>query len=258
MLGKLLKYEYKATAIMFAPMLIAFLLSATIMRILTSFSTDMLAVSIFLGLTRVIMVLLLIILIVYPVISGAQRFKKNLLGDEGYLMNTLPVKVTELILSKLVVSISWVLTSICSAVLAAVIIFAGQDFTKQITDLVKLVYSSIPNNPFERPWFVVATVISLFLGLTTFILYFYLSLSVGNLANSRRRLVAVLTFIGIYVFTRIVNISFLVGFGGDMESKTDLQVYDFSIISSIILNVIFIGLFYFFTNKILKRKLNLE
>ena len=44
-------------------------------------------------------------------VSTVQRFYKNLLGREGYLMHTLPVTETQLILSKLLTSMVWVLCS---------------------------------------------------------------------------------------------------------------------------------------------------
>ena len=44
-------------------------------------------------------------------VNTIQRFYKNLLGREGYLMHTLPVTETQLILSKLLTSMVWVLCS---------------------------------------------------------------------------------------------------------------------------------------------------
>ena len=56
-----------------------------------------------------------------------QHFKRNLLGDEGYLMRTLPVSIHELLLSKLFVALLWYVASllliIISGLLAAV--FSG-------------------------------------------------------------------------------------------------------------------------------------
>ncbi len=40
-----------------------------------------------------------------------QHYKRNLLGDEGYLMRTLPVSIHELLLSKLVVALLWYVAS---------------------------------------------------------------------------------------------------------------------------------------------------
>ena len=40
-----------------------------------------------------------------------QRFYKSLLGDEGYLMFTIPVKAWQNILNKLLVSMLWTFTS---------------------------------------------------------------------------------------------------------------------------------------------------
>ena len=56
-----------------------------------------------------------------------QHFRRNLLGDEGYLMRTLPVSIHELLLSKLFVALLWYIAAtlliILSILLAAV--FSG-------------------------------------------------------------------------------------------------------------------------------------
>ncbi len=48
---------------------------------------------------------------VMTILMVVKRFDSNLLGDEGYLMFTLPVKTSELILSKILTSMIWVLAS---------------------------------------------------------------------------------------------------------------------------------------------------
>ena len=47
-----------------------------------------------------------------------QHFKRNLLGDEGYLMRTLPVSIHELLLSKLFVALLWYVAATLLIILA--------------------------------------------------------------------------------------------------------------------------------------------
>ena len=52
-----------------------------------------------------------------------QRFNKSLIGDEGYLMFTLPVTHTQLLNSKLIASLLWVVVGTIVMGLASLIIF---------------------------------------------------------------------------------------------------------------------------------------
>ena len=101
MLGKLFKYEMKATSRIFLPVYIAVVLFAALGRLVTGidlFSNELSWLSgIFMG-TYVLVIVATAVLTYIVVI---QRFYKNLLTDEGYLMFTLPVKPSRLILSKL-------------------------------------------------------------------------------------------------------------------------------------------------------------
>ena len=48
-------------------------------------------------------------IMVVSLVVVIQRFYKSLLGDEGYLMFTLPVETWKLVMSKLLVAIFWIL-----------------------------------------------------------------------------------------------------------------------------------------------------
>ena len=96
MLTKLLKYEFRATARVMLPLYLILLATALGANLSTRGMGD-------LG-TLLVLAFALAILAVFimSVVIMAQRFRQNLLGDEGYLMNTLPVQSWQLVLSKLV------------------------------------------------------------------------------------------------------------------------------------------------------------
>lgn len=56
-----------------------------------------------------------------------QHFKRNLLGDEGYLMRTLPVSIHELLLSKLFVALLWYAAALLFILLSVLLVavFSG-------------------------------------------------------------------------------------------------------------------------------------
>ena len=95
MLGKLLKYELKATSRVFVPLYIAIL----VVSIVNGLSLNLEIFNIQ-GLATIILMCLFISLFVITIVVTIQRFNKNLLKDEGYLMFTLPVSSKYLVLSK--------------------------------------------------------------------------------------------------------------------------------------------------------------
>ena len=71
-------------------------------------------------------------------IMTIQRFYKNMLGREGYLMFTLPVSVSKLIWSKLIVVMVWIILSvIVGSVAFMIVIFNFND--------LKLLFSEFGN-----------------------------------------------------------------------------------------------------------------
>jgi hypothetical protein len=129
MLAKLLKYEIKATARLFLPLYLALLLFAFINRVVNPFKTSKLTGNFNIQATistisAIIYFALIVGIVVMTLIILIQRFYKNLLGDEGYLMFTLPVKTWQLIASKLLSALMWVVLSF-TAVLTSVFILIG-------------------------------------------------------------------------------------------------------------------------------------
>lgn len=117
MLTKLIKHEFRATARIFAPLFgVALTLSALswiVVRlggILVLSGGAGIGSPIFgaaAGILVLFTVLSLFALMVSAVVITIQRFYKNLLGDEGYLMFTLPVTPGQHILAKLAAGVTW-------------------------------------------------------------------------------------------------------------------------------------------------------
>ena len=130
MLTKLLKYEFKATARTYGAIYLALLAAAGLIGI--SFRTEDFAVYRYaFGIGITVYSLLSMALVVVTIVTVIQRFTKNLLGREGYLMHTLPVTESQLVASKLISSAVWLLASAVVGVVSLVVMFCvGADFTK--------------------------------------------------------------------------------------------------------------------------------
>ena len=89
MLGKLLKYEFRATGRLFLPLYGALVIFALINALLLSFREIPQLPAV---LAMLVNILLAIAVFVVTFIVMIQRFYKNLLSDEGYLMFTKKLK----------------------------------------------------------------------------------------------------------------------------------------------------------------------
>lgn len=128
MLTKLLKYEFKATARTYGTIYLALLLVAGLLGFTFRVEDDFTVSRVF-DVLFILYDLLAVALVVVTVITVIQRFTKNLLGREGYLMHTLPVTESQLVASKLISSAVWLLASAVVGVVSFVIIFCvGADF----------------------------------------------------------------------------------------------------------------------------------
>jgi len=114
MLKQLLKYEFKATKSLYFGLYLALALLSVVLGVTFRQENAWADNTNFGRLEVILMVLYLSVIFAIAVlcfVSTVQRFYKNLLGREGYLMHTLPVTETQLILSKLITSMVWVLCS---------------------------------------------------------------------------------------------------------------------------------------------------
>ena len=138
MLKKLLKYEFKATARTYGGMYLALLAASVLFggSVWRWNSTNSDAYSTLVGLLSLVYTAVIIGTVVVTIMTIVQRFYRNLLGREGYLMHTLPVTETQLVTSKLISSTVWSLCGILAACLSfgilAVLMMADMDLLEQL------------------------------------------------------------------------------------------------------------------------------
>ncbi|MCL1846380.1 MAG: hypothetical protein FWF91_00235 [Coriobacteriia bacterium] len=129
MLGKLLKYEFKATARIFLLMYAALLVVAALNAVVVPFNgrtfiafLDALPFlqDIITSLSILLYVLLIVAVFVMTVVVILIRFYR-MLGNEGYLWFTLPVTANQHIISKLIAALVWSVAS-CVVVLLSVLL----------------------------------------------------------------------------------------------------------------------------------------
>ena len=133
MLGKLMKYEFKATSRIYVPLFSAMLIVSAISRLMMRLQSDAPHI---VGVTTASM--LMVAAVVVTLILTIQRFYRNFMTSEGYLMFTLPVSTGKLIWSKLLVAAVWNIVCVI-AVFLSIVIMANSG--KEIADMLQSLFS---------------------------------------------------------------------------------------------------------------------
>lgn len=254
MLGKLIKYEFKATGRTFLPLYGALLVIAALNRLVFTlrFETPK-VIGTFLA------TMLIVAVAVITLVLVLQRFRKNLLGAEGYLMFTLPVGTDALIWSKLITAAIWCLSSACVVILSIFIMKVGTEDIAQLWRALSSLRITDLNTAWVIAEFVLMFIVALFAGVLTF----YVCMALSLLFNRRRGLVSFVAFIAIN-FIQQVCMSAGIFILDPMHPMRTLDTMPPVYQASVAMGAVFIwcavfgAAFYLITRYMLKRRLNLE
>lgn len=208
-MSKLLKYEWKACARSCFPIYLAALLIALLNRVFSFFKpANMFDAPLIYYLTAAIAVMLyfgvIIAVFVVTAVILIQRFYKNLLGDEGYLMFTLPVTVTEHIGAKTLVAFAMCIIAALTAMLSFVICIGnGSGLWIELSH-------AIPELIAQKPLILLETLLLMSLAGVTGILFIYLCLALGHLAKKYRIAMAIVWYFVLSTGLQIVCMILLV------------------------------------------------
>ena len=268
MLGKLLKYEIKATARWFLPIYIIIFLFAFINRLINPFQKvgDTYTATVeglnFLNFMRGISIFVYFALIVAVIamtfIIIIQRFYKNLLGDEGYLMFTLPVKTWQHIISKLLTSMMWIILSFLVIISSILILLNIDNLFSELGRLISTAREFLGDN-----LMILIPIVALISSAYS-ILTVYNALSIGHLFSKHRILASFGAYMVIYIVGQIVFTIFAFATANKIpvplsQSTAMVPPQVATLIASITVIYALLGIANFIVaNVILNRKLNLE
>ncbi len=277
MLGKLLKYELLAEmrkyAVVFAAIIGAAVLFLLFDRGLSRLG-DYAIIDIFSGFLLIAFILLCFFTLAMIIVMSCVRFKKNLFGDEGYLMHTLPVPAWQHIAVKIIAAYIWTIAALVVIVIGICILTCSGSWMADMYDGMKEAFADISAADDVSAAFLISYkrffIISAVLYPLLLLLYIYFCIAVGSLFNSHKTLMSILTFVVVNTVGQIVNsvIMVIVGLSGYMSMNTaymnaataDMFISSYgklmwgsSIFSVILYVAMAIG-----TNYIMSKKLNLE
>ncbi len=218
MFGKLMKYDLRCCFRRFGALWIAILALGLLNGILMHGVFGSLAErggllgGLISGLPPVALFAVLVATAVLAFIFVCERFYNGLLGDEGYLMFTLPASVNEHIGAKTLTSlILWVISffvAIGSGILFLLVYQPGELLyalrrLPEALSQIKL--------PVSVPLLMIEILVLLLVGVVKEILKIYAAISVGHLLGGRSKLIAILSYLAISV---LENVLATFGIGG--------------------------------------------
>lgn len=269
MLGKLMRLELKATGRMFIPFYLSLLFFAVVNGfLLPANETPLMESPLYqfaMVSSLIIYGLLMLGLVVSTLYVMVQRFYKNLLGDEGYLMFTLPVKAWEHIASKLIVSIIWILVSGLVGILSIIVIFSRNILTLEFYKEFMMVMAQIAEILRHfGPLTTIGVLIVVPISLAAIIMPIYSAISLGHLFHKHKLLYSFGIYILLNTISEAINTLFLfnVNYTNSLiqwvlSSPTTVQL-NIGLYSVILYSSISTAIYFFITNYVLTRKLNLE
>lgn len=281
MLKKLLKQEYKATGRFFLPAYAIFAALLVIERLSMLAATNLSKAGeligkiadVFVTLFTTATVLGLIVMILSPFIYAIFRFYKNMLGDEGYLMHTLPVTAGQHIWAKLLVAESWEVITILVMAAYGSLFFLTVDpaqtagFFRAWGDAAALGFQAV------GAWLILLIFLvlaALLLQMGHNFLALYSAMSIGQTANKHKLLASAGTYLGIQFATssllQIFGVSMVLSVGPQWGNILEQAVtsgdrmcrYLSALLLAVCLINALLGALHFFLSRyMLTKKLNL-
>ena len=268
MFGKLLKYDFRSMWKQFAFIWPAALALALVNRFTLTLAGNGQFSDIIAGVAGLVYMAILIAMCVIAIIFVIQRFYKGLLGDEGYLMNTLPVKPWQLIASKLICATVATIVSIAVALLSIFLLapLSAVDFADAFREAVQVFSELIARYHANVPLLIVELVVLCLVGLLASYLQLYLAMAIGHLFGRNRIAMSIIAYVGINavisVVTTVLGITFFSQFdellGRLMAGMSDWQIWHTMMAGLILFTAVQAVVFFIVTERILHHHLNLE
>ena len=216
------------------------------------------------------------------IVTIIQRFTKNLLGREGYLMHTLPVHPEQLVASKLISSMVWVICSGVVGILSVLLMLVGlgafedpktvingETITTGWGDVLKFSWKAIQSIGGEF-WSELAWIIVLGLaGVAVLILCIYAACMIGHQFKQHFALVGIAAFVILNIVqnrlvallpytNNTVGLDMVVIASGDTWQVTTNRFYLRAVLVSLLADAVLCGVYFAATNWLMKNKLDLD
>ncbi|MBQ6635782.1 MAG: hypothetical protein IJH81_05400 [Lachnospiraceae bacterium] len=266
MLTKLIGYEMKAFGRIILPLYAATIGMALIMGLSFRVMNDDVYSNLWGAVVIMIFTTLILATMVMTGVLCVQRFYRNLLGNEGYLMFSLPVGTHQLILAKVLGSLIWAILGGVAGVCTVLALGLTAVPLSETSDLFKRLILNMRLMPLDKilgtgaVWLLIVI-----LGFVATLMQIYASLAIGHQWTEHRILGSVLAYFGINLVKNIVGglllqVGYHTGwtsiFMSQME-RGDMSVWQVQL-SIIVSSIVMIAIYSAATWFLLDRRINLE
>lgn len=261
MLRRLMKYEIQSTARIFLPLYLLLFLTAVLNKVFLSINEEKLGIPIAISMTAYVGIVVAIF--VMTLVVTIQRFYKNLLTDEGYLMFTLPVSVDSQIISKLLIASLWNFASLVISLFSVLVLAADKNVMQELAIAIQQLKAFLAMQGPQVYFILFQFVLLMLLLLFVSILNLYVAMAIGHLISKHRVAGSLGAFFLIGLIEQIV-ITVLISVGvnyGWFNIFDTMQSIDAMQLMLGLANAgtLVLGIFFYAgTRYILKNKLNLE
>ena len=265
MLRKLMKHEFRATGRVMGPLFGLLLIAALAARFSVGVLLESSArfLNLLGGLFTTAFVIAIVGVCVMSLVLMINRFRTNLLGDEGYIMFTLPASVHQQIWSKLIVSAVWFIATGLAVVAAGFILVAQQGFWLEIRRGFAEIFRHLTAYyAFNGTAFLFELLALIFVGCCVLCLEFYAAMAIGHSFANHKVLYSVLSFLGLQFVMQLLSGGILVGTNYDflvvaLPSDGVLAMHSV-MLTMIVSTAVFGAVYYVIPTMFLKKRLNLE
>lgn len=273
MLRKLLKHEFRATARVMLPLYLVVLITALganfSVRALDSTANEFLQILSVLVLSAFVIAIIAVCIICLALM--VQRFHKNLMGDEGYIMFTLPASVHKHVWSKLIVSAVWFAATAVVVALAILILFFDVAFVADAWKFLQHLLRQLNfYYAFNGTAIVMEALALCFLSAAVICLQFYAAMAIGHSFSGRKVLLSVVFYFALQFAMQIITSLVTVGpaavfmqwvedamYGWPVRGDA-MAAYHLTMGLSALSVTLHGAVYYFLTTFMLKNRLNLE
>ena len=268
MLGTLMKYEFKAVGRLLLPLYGAWLVAAIMLGL--SLGGDGTGNSpLFVTISGVLYGGACVAAVILTIILLIQRFYKNLLGNEGYLMFALPVSTGKHLTNKVVSGAVWTVAGVLVGVLSAFAIVISIEGFGSFFDEAGIWIGDINLLLEETPTailFIFEFIILMLAAAAEFVVKVYAAIAVGHQWGNHRALGAILAYIGFGIIESIIGNILSAILSSDAAMTFESLTDNLSVMTQVHLTMLMVlagiaivtAIYWFVCWKLLNSRLNLE
>jgi hypothetical protein len=268
MLRKLMKHEFRATARIMGPLFLVVLALALVANLSLRFllDSDTFLPNLLGGLLMAAFVIGMAALVIMSIALMVNRFRTNLMGDEGYVTFTLPVSGHQLVWSKIIVSTVWFIATGVVEAIALLVCFFDLGVMRNIFSsefyrrIVEAFHTLIAEYGLNVPAVIIELIVLCLLSCAVLCLEFYAAMAVGHSFANHKGALSVLFF---FVFQFAIQFISGLLFNADefehmFNTMDGMQAFHQMMAIFIGIDLVIGAIYYVITTLTMKKRLNLQ